>query len=169
MFLLKRQSLLALLCAVILSFALISTSTAEGSASSEVGGVDLEGKDPHFIAAIDLFLAKDYEGAIIEFKEALKVEPNDEFAHNFLAHCLNETGKVDEAIKEYHEAIKINQYYAYAHNNLGVVLMKEKGDYDQAIEHFTMALRADPKHQLASMNLAAAKKEKAEKAEGSLK
>jgi len=115
-----------------------------------------------FLEAIDLYLAEQYDDAIVKYNEALKVSPDDAFVHNFLAHALRKAGKVDEAIEEYKAALKINPKYAYAHNNLGEALL-EKELFDEAIAEFTLAIKCDGRHELAARNIKKAKAIQAEK------
>jgi tetratricopeptide (TPR) repeat protein len=115
----------------------------------------------HFLNGLDLFLSGLYDEAIAEYREVIKIVPNDAYAHNFLAHALMGQGLIDEAIAEYRKAIEINPRYAYAHNNLGEALYK-KGLREEAKEEWEKALKIDRRHTLANRNLRNAKKDEKE-------
>jgi serine/threonine-protein kinase len=72
--------------------------------------------------------------AIVEHNEAIRLDPNDANAHHNLAASLAEKGKSDEAIAEYRTAIRLNPGHAEAHCNLGLVLLRQKGAYLEALE-----------------------------------
>ena len=66
--------------------------------------------------------------AIAEFREAIRLKPDDAWAHRKLGDALHNQGKMAEAIAAYREAIRINPDYAWAHIGLGQAL-RSQGDY----------------------------------------
>jgi len=87
------------------------------------------------------FLMKsDFEHAIQDFDQAVRLAPDDAEAHDNLGVALMGKGDADGAIKEYQEALHIRPDYAEAHYNLGNVL-ELKGNLDAAIQQYREALR----------------------------
>jgi len=84
----------------------------------------------------------------MEYREAIRVDPDDAEAHNNLALLLETLKRYDEAELEYREAIRADPNFAAAHNSLGFRL-EDRGRYDEAELEYREAIRADP-------NLAAA-------------
>ncbi|NVM56733.1 MAG: tetratricopeptide repeat protein, partial [Desulfobacterales bacterium] len=97
--------------------------------------------------------------AIAEFKEALRFNPENDWAHSNLGAAYYDKGLVDEAIAEFKEALRINPEYAYAHVNLGQAY-DEKGLVDEAIAEFKEALRLNPEDAYAHVKLGQAYDEK---------
>jgi tetratricopeptide (TPR) repeat protein len=96
-----------------------------------------------FNLATELAAKGQYREAIIEWKKALKLSPEDARVHHYLGAALAGSGHVDEAIDYYRSALALVAEYPEANISLGVALA-EKGQYDQAISHFTVALEASP-------------------------
>jgi Flp pilus assembly protein TadD len=65
----------------------------------------------------------DLEGAIREFREALRSKPEDPEVHYNLGLALYEKRDLDGAAVEYRAALNAKPDYAEAHNNLGMVLV----------------------------------------------
>jgi tetratricopeptide (TPR) repeat protein len=100
-----------------------------------------------------------YEEAEKEYKEALRINPDDALAHYNLGVLLYELKRYDEAEKEYREALRINPDYAEAHGNLGI-LLKNLNRKDEAKKEFEIARNLFRKQ---------GREEDAKKAEGFLK
>lgn len=83
------------------------------------------------------------DGAIAEYREALRFKPNDPEAHYNLANVLRATGDLDGAITENREAIRLKPEHALAHNNLALALAGE-GDLDSAIAEYYVAMQIKP-------------------------
>ncbi|MEM3649355.1 MAG: tetratricopeptide repeat protein, partial [Candidatus Jordarchaeaceae archaeon] len=88
-----------------------------------------------------------YEGyfdeAILEFRKALRLDPDLIEAHMGLGDAFSQRGLLDEAIQEYREVIRLEQYDAYAHLKLARLLLR-KGTLDEAIREFREAIRVKP-------------------------
>lgn len=90
--------------------------------------------------------------AIAEFREALRIHPTYEDAHNDLGSALLREGRTQEAISEFREALEIDPAYEDAHNNLGLVLFDE-GRPQEAIAEYRDALRVNSANAGAHYNL----------------
>ena len=58
--------------------------------------------------------------AIAEWREAIRLEPNNGILHFTLGLALSKQGELEEAIAEYRAAIRIEPRFADAHSNLGL-------------------------------------------------
>ena len=81
----------------------------------------------HFLRGNALDGKGDVDGAIAEYREALRLKPDFAEAHYNLGIALNHKGDWDGAMAEYREALHLKRDYAEVHNNLGVTLLN-KGD-----------------------------------------
>ncbi len=69
--------------------------------------------------------ASDVEEAIEEYKQAIRINPDDATAHTNLGVAYGSSGMYKEAIEACKQAIRINPDNAVAHSNLGFVYEKE--------------------------------------------
>jgi tetratricopeptide (TPR) repeat protein len=95
----------------------------------------------------------DLEGAMRLYREALRDKPNYSKGHFFLAHGLEQQGKVDAAESEYAIALRLNPTFEQAHIFLGLLLAREK-KYDQAAAEYETALKINPRSATAHNDLA---------------
>ena len=93
-----------------------------------------------------------YQEAIVSFKEAIRINPDDAYAYHFLGQAYSDQGQYQEAIVFYKEAIRINPGFAGAYNNLGVAYF-EQGHYQKAYDSYKKALQHDPEMNEAHFNL----------------
>src|SRR5271166_890352 len=63
----------------------------------------------------------DYNKAIIEFTEAIRLDPTFAPAYLGRGNAHSNQGNLDEAIRDYCEAIRLDSNYAIAYENRGVV------------------------------------------------
>ncbi len=87
------------------------------------------------------------------YREAIRVDPNDEFSHNNLGITLLRMKKYDEAIEEFRTALRLNPEYPKAHENLAL-LFDKLGKTDDAIAHYREAIRMHPEWPEGHANLA---------------
>ena len=78
------------------------------------------------------------------YREAARLNANNEQAHVGLGWTRGEKGDWDGAITEYREALRLNPNNALAHVSLGVAL-ENKGDRRGALEEYRAAYTLDPK------------------------
>jgi len=89
------------------------------------------------------------------FKQALRINPDNDAAYYNLGTALALTGRMSEAIAQYEQALRIRPNFAKAHNNLGNALLLT-GRTSEAIDQYEQALRIKPNYAQAHGNLGAA-------------
>jgi tetratricopeptide (TPR) repeat protein len=97
----------------------------------------------------------DYDRAIADFNEAIRLRPEYALAYNNRGNAWNYKGDHDRAIADYSEVIRFNPKYALAYNNRGAA-WNYKGDHDRAIADYSEAIRLNPEYALAYNNRGAA-------------
>jgi Flp pilus assembly protein TadD len=85
----------------------------------------------------------DWDGAIAEYREAIRLRPDYAQAHLELGLALAGKGDSDGAIAEYREAIRVEPDYGQAHYILGNAL-GARGDWDGEISEEREAIRLKP-------------------------
>jgi hypothetical protein len=91
--------------------------------------------------------------AIVDLREAVRLEPAYADAHNNLGAALARHGQLDDAIVAYREALRLAPDLALAHNNLGIALART-GSLDAAIGELRAAARLSPNRPDFHYNLA---------------
>jgi tetratricopeptide (TPR) repeat protein len=84
-----------------------------------------------------------FNEAILQFREAIRVKPGLASAHNNLGYALAMAGQLDEAIGQFQEAIRLDQDNVEAHFNLGVAFIRRE-QFIEAISQFQEAIRLNP-------------------------
>lgn len=97
----------------------------------------------------------DHDGAIAQYREAVRLEPNDAKAHRALGWALGWKGDWDGEIREESQTIRLDPGDAEAHYSLGVAFYK-KGDWEGAIQESRQAIRIKPDFAEAHDGLGAA-------------
>ena len=72
----------------------------------------------HYNLANVLYDKGDLDGAIEEYRAAIKLSPKPTLSHNKLGNVLRDKGDLDGAIAEYRAALKLDPKFAFAQNNL---------------------------------------------------
>lgn len=141
-----------------------SVIVAAGLLLLSVGALELRASPDEAAArnrqGVELLQAGKVAEAIVEFREAIELDPKNIPARLNLAYTLDRRGEIDQAVAEYKTAIEHDPDNAMARSNLGV-LYDKKGQYEQAIQEFTKALEIDPGNAAVKKNLEVAMKNKA--------
>jgi len=91
----------------------------------------------------------DYNGAAVNFREALRYNPDDALVWHRIGDICEEQGKHDAAIKCYSRAIKIDNNHVAALYGKGTCLYNlEK--YDEALDCLVKVLAINPRHKKAA-------------------
>ncbi|HLY62846.1 MAG TPA: tetratricopeptide repeat protein [Terriglobia bacterium] len=104
---------------------------------------------------------RDWDAALGEYREAVRISPNNAEAHIGAGRALGEKGDKDGALAEFKEALRLKPDSPEAHNDLGWVVGL-KGDYDGAAKEYQEAIRLKPGYARAHENLAWALTQKGE-------
>lgn len=138
----------------LLVFILFAASIALGSPPDRRGDASKHLKRGNAVLA-----RGDVEGALREFRAAVKIDPNFRPAHDSLGVTLENLGDLDGAIAEYREAVRVEPDDPFAHDHLGRVLLR-KGDADTAIAEHSEAIRLKPNEAVFHRNLGLAFEQK---------
>ena len=101
--------------------------------------------DYSFVRAGNAFFRQgEADNAIAEYKEALKINPNNVQAHLKMGFLLyNVKGKPEEGMAHLTRVLELDPDNAFAHHDLGMALLPQK-KFDQAVKHFSQALQRMP-------------------------
>jgi tetratricopeptide (TPR) repeat protein len=126
--------------------AILDIADAEHEQREEARTPMLPTPDLEAVAAFkrgNVFLEKkDYNKAIRDYSEAIRLDRNLAWAYNNRGRAYQEKKKYDKAINDYDEAIRLVQNFALAYSNRGSTY-HDKKDYDKAISDFNEAIRLD--------------------------
>ena len=96
---------------------------------------------------------RDFENALSDASEAIRLEPDDVAAYRTRGWTRNELQQYDKAIADFSQAIRIDPQDAATYNNRGVA-WAGKSEIDRAIDDYNQALRLDPRDVMALSNRA---------------
>jgi tetratricopeptide (TPR) repeat protein len=108
-----------------------------------------------------------YDEAIKEYREALRLHPDNVLVLSNLGVALAKQGHLDEAIEQFREVLRTAPNNADAHYNVGIALAQQ-GHPEQALQEYNEVLRLNPNDVRAYNNLAVALANLGDR-EGSLK
>jgi tetratricopeptide (TPR) repeat protein len=111
--------------------------------------------DTHVLVAIALAQQGKHAEAIVEYEEALVLEPDSVDAHYNLGIELGRAGKWEEAEMHYRQALRVDGGDTDAMNNLGAALLAQ-GKAEDATGYFERVVRLDLNDADARRNLATA-------------
>ena len=94
----------------------------------------------------------DFDGAVVEFKEMIRLDPKLPWAHHWLVDTLITTGEVDWAVAYYEEAIRRHPSEAWAYAGLSNALWA-RGDRDRAVAFQREVIRLEPADSIAHFTL----------------
>ena len=88
---------------------------------------------------------KDYDSAIHNYSEALKLDSNNAVAYVKRGDTYENKEDYDRAMTDYNQALKLDPKNVDAYNNRGIAFY-HKQDYDRAMTDYNQALKLDPKY-----------------------
>lgn len=92
--------------------------------------------------ASDYVQRKDFKGALAEYEEALKIEPNNAKVNLMAGLASANAGNYDQAIKYNQKSVEIEPTFT-AYNNLALIYAN-RGFYQQSIDAYQKALALNP-------------------------
>jgi tetratricopeptide (TPR) repeat protein len=108
-----------------------------------------------FDEAAELAAKGKNDAALIEWRKAVELNPEDARARTNLGVSLAKMGKAAEALPQFQKALALDPDSAETHNSLGAALAAI-GRIDEAIPHYQKALAANPRNAEALSNLGSA-------------
>jgi len=106
-------------------------------------GLSVATAEQHLALGNSRWPVGDWDGAITEYREAIRLKSDYAEAHEALGAALGIRGDEDGDIREEREAIRLKPDYAEAHTELGIAL-GYKGDWDGQIREQREAIRLNP-------------------------
>jgi tetratricopeptide (TPR) repeat protein len=94
---------------------------------------------------------KQFEKAIEDFEEAIKLNPNYADVYRDRGNAYRRLEQYERAIEDYDKAIELNPEYALAYNHRGSTYHMLK-QYEKALEDYNKAIELDPEYALAYRN-----------------
>lgn len=104
-------------------------------AASDVNELIFQGADYHYKGDLDK--------AVSSFEQAVKLEPENEYAHNQLGILYGKKDKFDKAFREFLTVADIDRQNTFAFLWLGILHLR-KGEMNQAFEMFNKIIQIDP-------------------------
>ncbi len=89
------------------------------------------------------FQDKEYDSAIRDLTEIIRLSPNEKAAHLYMALCYSDQGQYNSAIKCFNSALQIDSGYEAALSGRGFAYY-DLEQYDLATKDFTSAIRVKP-------------------------
>jgi tetratricopeptide (TPR) repeat protein len=97
----------------------------------------------YYFRASARFGKSDFEGAIGDYSQALRLDPSDADYLNSRAQAFEAKNDMDKALADYSTAIKANPNSIYAYNNRGAAYQR-KGDLARAAADYGEVTRLQP-------------------------
>ena len=107
--------------------------------------------DAHYNCGNAYFMRGDFDRAIQDYSETIKLNPHFADAYNNRGNAYFMQGDFDRAIADFNKAIKLKPNYTKAYYNRGIAY-GNKGDFDRAIQDCTKAIELDPNDAKAYFN-----------------
>jgi tetratricopeptide (TPR) repeat protein len=105
----------------------------------------------HYDQGVRNYNAHNYNQAIVNFRQAIQINPNYADAYNYRGNAYFYTKDYNRAIADYTQEIRLNPNYGAAYFNRGNAYLYTK-DYNRAIADYTQAIRLNPNYGAAYNN-----------------
>jgi len=109
------------------------TASAMGSSSDDDKPKKASGSYDRGVAAVK---AQNWDQAISQLKSAVKEDPSNADAYNYLGYSLRKSGDPSSAINSYKQALRLNADHKGAHEYIGQAYL-EMGDMANAKVHLS--------------------------------
>jgi tetratricopeptide (TPR) repeat protein len=107
----------------------------------------------HFQKGNSAYDKKDYDQALAEFSEAIRLDPKDPIAYRNRGLLWQNKKEYDKALDDYNHAIQLDSNHASAYRHRANI-WKDKGNYDNAIADYSEAIRINSNDDIAYFNRA---------------
>ena len=97
----------------------------------------------HHHLGVGLLLQQNFDRAIVEFNEALRVDPTYVRSFNSRGNAWRGKGELDNAIADYNAAIRLDPNFSFPYNGRASAFLN-KGDFDRAIDDYSQVIKLDP-------------------------
>ncbi|MEO5360054.1 MAG: tetratricopeptide repeat protein [Nitrospirota bacterium] len=94
----------------------------------------------HYAHGVAKMKENDYQGAFVEFKKVLDINPNDKETLNAIGLVYHRFGDYKNAKESFLKAIAVDKNYSEAYNHLGITYA-ELGKWAESVEAFRDALK----------------------------
>lgn len=113
-------------------------------------GSDTQGSAPQpqdreqfLIAGLRFYKRHEFDHAIRQFEEAIRLFPDFKEAHSVLGNAYFRKGYYDRAFAAYRKVLELDPEDTTAHENIGVIYANQ-GDLERAIAEWKMVLKIEP-------------------------
>ncbi len=96
--------------------------------------------------------AKNWSGALEQYRKAVALSPKNEDLHFRMGVGYSALGRQEQAEQEYREAIRLFPDFPEAHNNLGSLLVRQ-GHLEEGLSHLKTAIAGNSQNPKAHNNL----------------
>jgi tetratricopeptide (TPR) repeat protein len=96
----------------------------------------------HHHRGVGLLLQQNFDRAIVEFNEALRIDGAFVKSFNSRGNAWRGKGDLDNAIVDYNEAIRLDPSFAFPYNGRASAYLN-KGEIDRAIDDYSQVIRLD--------------------------
>jgi spermidine synthase len=97
----------------------------------------------HFDLGLSLQRSGRVKAAIVQYRRAVSLNPNQAETRHNLGNALGAVGEMDQATLHLREAVRIKPSFAGAHNSIGYALLVQ-GQSEEAISHYAQAVELSP-------------------------
>ena len=126
------------------AMALILAATPMAHAAGGGGGSTFSGTRPdvsqELTEAQQLIDRKDWTGALVELKQALRKDRRNADVHNLMGYSYRKSGQLDEAFDSYKTALRLDPNHRGAHEYIGEAYL-QANQPDKAREHLATLKR----------------------------
>jgi hypothetical protein len=99
----------------------------------------------YFDSGLASLIRKEYDKAIGDFTEAIRLEPNNTLAYFNRGLAYDNTGNYEKAVSDYTEAIRFDSDFVPSYFNRGIAYGHQR-NYERAVSDYTEAIRLDPNY-----------------------
>jgi tetratricopeptide (TPR) repeat protein len=130
---------------VLIFFMVANTVTAGGKGESRPSAIDKIKADQFYQKGAESYKKRNYDQAITEFTEAIRLNPNDTHAYNARGVAYQAKRLYDQAIADYDQAIQLDSKNAMPYNNRARInAYYLQRDFNSAISDANKAVSLSP-------------------------